>query len=241
MSFSRAIAAREAARRGGRDHDYREPQSQQMERREIQGKLRKLGAALDCRAGRKGTRDCAGERRAAVAAAAGSHSNTGHSFAVSRHHRKNCGLGADPRGQIPVCRGSDARRGARAPARIDDAARRRVRRNSRDARSAFRRRESRTHRAARRSAAARGARGKIRRGPVRGRRRRPHRRDGPRRNVHHAAPDFFDSALAPGGHARDFRRRRENFFLDENDRQDRRRNSAARCSRRRSASSTYAS
>ncbi len=91
-----------------------------------------------------------------------------------------------------------------------------------DARSALRRHPSRAHRAARGGRAPGRARGPIRRRPVRRWRWRPHRRDRPRRHVHHAAPDFRAAAVASRRHARSHRRRCENFFLNETHRQDRR-------------------
>ena len=81
--------------------------------------------------------------------------------ALSGHARRAGGLGKSARREIALRGRSHARRGARAAARTDAPPRRRLRRNSRHSRSAFRRRQSRTHRAARCGAARRRARRRI--------------------------------------------------------------------------------
>ena len=95
-----------------------------------------------------------------------------------------------------------ARRGRRPAPGAFPSPRNRSGGDSRKPRSAFRRSESGTDRAACGSSSPSDPRGRLRR-RVRARWRcRPHRRDGSRRHVRHAAPDFFDFALASGGNAR---------------------------------------
>ena len=52
LPFARAFPAGAAARRGGRHHDHRQPQSLSLERNQVQGQLRQFGAAFDRRADR---------------------------------------------------------------------------------------------------------------------------------------------------------------------------------------------
>ena len=101
------------------------------------------GSAGDCRPDRKRTGGCTQEQYNHVASAPGFNPFIGRTHAVSGNDRQAGRLGTPARSEIPFCGRPDARIRCGSTARTFPPPRDRVRRNSRNVRSAFWRRESR--------------------------------------------------------------------------------------------------